>query len=354
MPTIKDVAERAGVSVATVSRALNDVPTVDPALAKRVRAAASALGYRTNVVARNLRRRQTNVWALIISDVGNPFFTAVARGVEDVAQQAGYSVVLCNSDEDAAKEARYLEVAEQSLVAGVLMSPNVAGSDLSRLRAAGIPVVAIDRALSEPVDSVLVDSAEGARAATAHLLDQGWQRPACVTGPAQAETAERRMRGYLEAIAQSGLQLPTTLIRHTNYRRSGGREATAALLRSDAPPDAFVVANSELALGVLEEVSRRGLMLGKDIGMVAFDDPPWAAYVAPPLSVVAQPAYEIGAEAARLLLDRIGSSRIQTGSSRRSDAAQPAMQQQRPAGPPARTVLLGTELIIRSSSVRRG
>ncbi|QDP95256.1 LacI family transcriptional regulator [Microlunatus elymi] len=339
MPTIKDVAERAGVSVATVSRALNGVPSVDPVLAKRVHAAARALGYRANGVARSLRRRQTDVWALIISDVANPFFTAIARGVEDVAQQAGYSVLLCNADEDAAKEARYLEVAERSLVSGVLLSPTITGSDIGRLQASGVPVVTVDRNLSEPVDSVLADSATGAFRATEHLLEQGWRRPACITGPRQAATAEDRMRGFLDALARHRIRRGRSLVRHTNYRADGGREATAELLDAADPPDALFVANSELALGALEELTARGLRLGRDIGMVAFDDAPWAAFIEAPLSVVAQPAYEIGVEAARLLLDRITAAR-----KRPSD---------HPGAPaPPRTVLLGTRLIVRESSRR--
>ncbi|HEY9294552.1 MAG TPA: LacI family DNA-binding transcriptional regulator [Microlunatus sp.] len=340
MPTIKDVAERAGVSVATVSRTLNGVPSVDPVMAKRVRAAAQALGYRANGVARSLRRRQTDVWALIISDVANPFFTAIARGVEDVAQQAGYSVLLCNSDEDAEKEARYLEVAERSLVSGVLLSPTVTGSDIGRLHAVGIPVVAVDRNLSEPVDSVVADSTTGALKATEHLFEQGWRRPACITGPRQAATAEQRMQGFLDALSRHRVRRARSLVRHTNYQADGGREATAGLLDGADPPDALFVANSELALGALEELTARGLRLGRDVGMVAFDDAPWAAFIEAPLTVVAQPAYEIGAEAARLLLDRIA-------------AARDLPKDRRPAPAPPRTVLLGTRLIIRESSRRR-
>src|ERR1700730_4200596 len=192
MPRMLDVAALAGVSVATGSRALNDVPTVDAGLVGRVRVAAAQLGYRTNGVARSLRRQRSDVWVLIVSDIGNSFFTSVARGVEDVAQQAGFSVVLCNSDEDPSKEARYLEVAERERVSGVIMSPNIFGSDISRLIAANIPVVAIDRPLREPVDTVLVRLREGARAATTHLLDEGWTMPAWITAPPRVETGARR------------------------------------------------------------------------------------------------------------------------------------------------------------------
>ena len=328
---IKDVAKLAGVSPATVSRALNDVPTVAPELVERVRAAATKLDYRANGVARSLRLQRTDVWALIISDIGNPFFTAVARGVEDVAQRAGFSVVLCNSDEDASKEAQYLEVAQREQVAGVIMSPNLFGSDISRLRAAGIPVVAIDRPLRDPVDSVLVRSSDGAREATLHLFEQGWTRPACVTGPEQADTAEQRLAGYREAFADQRRRTSKSLVRHADFRAATARLAVASLLDSANPPDSFFVANSSMALGALEEFAHRNLVPGKDVGLVAFDDAPWAQFVNPPMSVVAQPTYEIGVRAGELLLERIKNPT---------------------AGEKARTIRLETQLIVRASSRR--
>ncbi|MDP3209172.1 MAG: LacI family DNA-binding transcriptional regulator, partial [Rhodoglobus sp.] len=188
MVKITEVASEARVSVATVSRALNGVSTVDPALVVRVLAAADKLGYRPNAIARGLRRRKTDVLALIISDVSNPFYTAVARGVEDVAQANGYSVLLCNADEDATKEARYLTVAEVEQVAGVILSPHNAATDVSRLQSSGVPLVVVDRPLAVAMDSVMVRSREAARTATRHLLDEGWSRPACITGPVDAAT----------------------------------------------------------------------------------------------------------------------------------------------------------------------
>ncbi|MER6768128.1 LacI family DNA-binding transcriptional regulator, partial [Amycolatopsis sp. NPDC000746] len=159
MATISDVAARAGVSTATVSRTLNGKSTVDPELAARVLEAAEELGYHPNGLARNLRRQETAVLALIISDVENPFFTSIARGVEDLAQVSGYSVVLCNSDENEDKERRYLDVALQERVAGVLLSPTGPATNVTRLRRLGTPVVAVDRPLpGTDGDQVLVDT----------------------------------------------------------------------------------------------------------------------------------------------------------------------------------------------------
>ncbi|SFK40710.1 LacI family DNA-binding transcriptional regulator [Amycolatopsis sacchari] len=300
MATISDVARRAGVSTATVSRALNGKSTVDPALVARVRAAADELGYHPNGLARNLRRQETAVLALIIADVENPFFTAIARGVEDVAQTAGYSVVLCNSDENAEKELRYIDVALQERVAGVVLSPADASSSVERLRQRGTPVVAVDRPLTE-CDQVLVDSRLAARQATEHLLGAGYTRIGCVTGPAGVRTADDRLAGYRDALEAAGRD--RYLERRGEYRASGGRQATEALLAES--PDALLVANSAMAIGVLEVLGEAGLRPGRDVGVVAFDDVPWATLVDPPLTVVAQPAYDIGTAAARLLLARI-------------------------------------------------
>jgi len=303
--TISDVAARAGVSTATVSRTLNGKSTVDPALAAKVRAAAAELGYHPNALARNLRRQETAVLALIISDVENPFFTAIARGVEDIAQTAGYSVVLCNSDENEEKESRYLDVALQERVAGVIISPTGRSTDVSILRERGTPVVAVDRPLpAEPGDQVLVDTRRAACEATEHLLAEGYRHIACVTGPEGVRTADDRLEGYRDALRAAGIT--TELFRRSELRSAGAREATSELLDSAEPPDALLVINNTMAIGALEAFKARGIRAGRDVGIVAFDDAPWTTLVDPPLSVVTQPAYDIGTVAAKLLLARIG------------------------------------------------
>lgn len=328
MVKIADVAREAGVSVATVSRALNHHKSVNPEYSSRVHEAAAKLGYRPNGIARSLRRQSTDLLALVISDISNPFFTAITRGVEDVAQQNGFSVLLCNADEDSEKEATYLGVAEQEQVAGVVLSPHAAGTDVSRLRAANIPLVVIDRPLEENVDSVMVRSLEGAKAATEHLINEGWKRPACITGPEDAETARQRRDGYLSAVRENGGL--DELVVHAPFRQHGGAKAAGILLSSDNPPDALFIANSQMALGVLDELKRRKLRVGYDIGVITFDDAPWAPFINPPMSVVAQPAYDIGAQAAQLLTERIRGI----------------------APPQSRKIILSPTLIIRESSRR--
>lgn len=306
MATISDVAALAGVSTATVSRALNGKSTVDPALAARVLAAAQELGYQPNGPARNLRRQEAAVLALIISDVENPFFTAIARGVEDVAHSVGYSVVLCNTDEDAEKERKYVAVAIQERVAGVIISPTATATGVAQLAARGTPTVAVDRPLPDrESDTVLVDTRLAARQATTHLIDQGYERIGCITGPAGVRTADDRLAGYRDALKAAKHRGSPRLVRRTEFKAAGAQKAAADLFAQEEPPDALLVANSAMAIGVLEALRSLTLRPGRDIGIVAFDDVPWAALVDPPMTVVAQPAYEIGKVAAQLLLARI-------------------------------------------------
>jgi LacI family transcriptional regulator len=307
LATISDVAARAGVSPATVSRVLNGKSTVDPELAERVIAAARELDYRPNAFARNLRRRASTVLALIIADVENPFFTAIARGVEDVAQASGFSVVLCNADDDPAKERRYVDVALAERVAGVIISPANAQTDVGALVEQSIPVVAVDRPLAAAAgDTVLVDTRLAARQATLHLAVAGYQRIACVTGPSGVRTADDRLAGYRDGLRAAKRRSSAALVRRADYRAAGARRATLGLFDQSEPPDAVLVANSAMAIGALLALAELGLRPGDDIGVVSFDDAPWAPLVVPSLTVVSQPAYEMGMVAAQLLLARIG------------------------------------------------
>jgi LacI family transcriptional regulator len=326
MATIYDVAKRARVSAATVSRVLNGRSTVDPAMTARVNAAVRDLNYRPNAVARNLRLNQASLWAVIISDIGNPFFTSMVRGVEDVAQGSGFSVVLCNSDEDSHKEARYVAAALAERMAGVIISTSGGQAAISRLIEALIPVVAIDRQMPDTkVDTVLVDNMHGAERATCHLIDRGYRRIACITGPRRISTATQRLRGYQRALRSAGGPADT-LIRFADFREEGGYRAMASLLEEKEPPDAVFVANNLMTVGAAECLVDQKVAVPR-FGVVGFDDIPWAHLVRPSLTTVAQPTYDLGRAAALLLIERIAN----------------------PLRPPS-TVTLHTELEIRDSS----
>jgi LacI family transcriptional regulator len=330
MVTIQDVARRAGVSAATVSRVVNGRMNVAPELTERVRAAIRELDYQGNAAARNLRRRRSSLWAVVISDIGNAFFTSVMRGIEDVAAPLGFSVVLCNTDDDPAKEERYIDAALAEQMAGVVISPSRNPRHVKRLLAAGMPVVAIDRALKgAAADTVLVDNEGGAEAAVTHLLERGYRSVACITGPEGVTTADRRLDGYRRALAAQGRPPARPLIRRADFRESGGHEAMASLLDREPAPDAVFVANSLMTIGALACLRERDVPVPGGFGVVGFDDIPWAELVRPSLTTVAQPTYELGRGAAELLAARL----------------------ERP-GRPVSTVSLGTELRVRESSLR--
>lgn len=312
MVKIADVAREAGVSTATVSRALNSVDSVRPELAVRVKEAAEKLGYEPNRLARSLRKRSSSVWALIIADIADPFFTAVVRGVEEVAQELGYSVLLGNSEDDKDREARYLRIAEQEQVAGVILSPHSSLTSLARLDQAGIPTVLIDRPLSGGTDVVMVDSGYGAEIATSHLLDSGWKSPACITGPDDVSTALERAHGYERAMTRAGLEHKSRVI-YGDYRAEAGAASAATLFAERDPPDAIFAANTSIALGVMKILVESGRLIGRDVGMVMYDDAPWASFVNPAMSVVSQPAVEVGTAAARLLSEQISGARADEG-----------------------------------------
>lgn len=307
MPTIGDVAAKARVSTATVSRALNGKATVDPELAKRVLAAAEELGYQPHGPARNLRRQETAIITLIISDIERACFGAIAHGVEDVASNGGYSVMLCNSGEDPERERHYLNVALQERVAGVVIYPAGPTADIGRLVERGTPVVTVDRPLDEPhCDQVLVDTRTAAEQATTHLITEGYRRIGCVNGPGHAHAAQQRLAGYHDALRAAGRDDGHRLVRHAGFHADLARQATAELLAQSAPPDALLVADNQMALGALHAIAARGLRVGADIGVVAFDDAPWMTLVDPGISAVEQPNYELGSTAAHQLLAKIG------------------------------------------------
>jgi LacI family transcriptional regulator len=273
--------------------------------AARVRKVAARMGYEPFGPARALRQPRTSVWAVIIADIENPFFTAVVRGVEDEAVQHNHRVVLCNSDEDLDKERAYVDVAIGERMAGVIIAvASIRDSTLDPLLADGIPVVAIDRRPDfEGIDSVVVDNRSGAEAATEHLLAGGARRVACITGPARVSTANDRLAGYRRALDARGIKADRVLVRRADFRQEGGHRAAAALLDRRPRPDALFVANNLMTLGALEAIAEKGLAVPDDVALVGFDDAPWTTLVDPPLSVVAQPTYEIGRQAARLLAE---------------------------------------------------
>lgn len=303
--TIRDVAAVAAVSPATVSRVLNDDERVQPELRERVLNAVQRLGYRPNRAAQSLRTQASKVLGLIISDIQNPFFTALVRGVEDAANERGYSVVLANSDEDLAKEQRYLEVAAAEQMAGVILSP--ASSSRTRIKVLtdrGIPLVTIDRRITAEADSVSVDNRASARQAVRHLIDAGARRVAMITGPADVSSAADRLAGYRAAMADAGLPVTPELLACGDFRAEGGYDAARTLAAAGPRPDALFVANNLMLVGAINALTDAGVRFPEDILVAGFDEMSWAGF-APPLTLVEQPTYDIGRRSTELLLRRI-------------------------------------------------
>lgn len=314
MVTIYDVARRAGVSAATVSRVFNGVG-VSEAKVLAVREAAAELRYTPSRTARTLRTQSSEVIALLIPDIENPYFTELARGVEDVASGAGYSVVLCNTDSDAAKEATYLGIALAENMAGIVVAPASAQTDLAGLLALGRPVVTVDRAASQPVDHVVMDNERAGYLATEALLAAGYRRIACLSGPRVIETARERAAGWHRAMTAL---LPSVdlevldldeLVCSSSFQVNGGRAGMQALLARAHPPDAVVAGNNLLGVGALQVLAERGLT-PPVVGVAVVGSLPFTTLSPGAVTVVRLPAREMGERAARMLLDRLaGDSR---------------------------------------------
>lgn len=304
MATIYEVAELAGVSPATVSRVFNGA-NVSAKRTAAVMAASKELGFSPNRTARTLRRQESELIALVLPDIENPYFTELARGVEDVAQKAGYSVVLCNTDSDVDKEARYFQIAIAEHMAGVIVAAASDTSDFHGILQAGHPVVAVDRGSAFDVDAVMMSNREAGRAAAQSLVDEGYRRIACVTGPESIETASERAEGWRQVLLSNGMgEAAVELIRYSTFRVNGGREAMLDLLASNDPPDAIVAGNNLLGVGVLQVLTERGFTPPK-VGVAVVGSLPFSTLTPSIVTVVRLPARQMGLTAAQMLLERI-------------------------------------------------
>lgn len=305
--SIREVAERAGVSLGTVSNVLNRPDIVAEETRRRVLVAIEEIGFVPNGSARQLRVGRSQHIGLVVLDVANPFFTDVARGVEDLANQAGYVVILCNSDDSAEKESHYLQVLEEQRTQGVLITPVQSDAGyLQRFRRRGIAVVLLDRpSRIKDLCSVSVDDVRGGELAAAHLLEQGHQRIAFVHGPLSIRQIADRRRGVLKAIRAAGLDSDRALldISVATQTARDGEQSAEKLLNATIKPTAVFCANDLLALGLMRALIRRGLSIPGDMAMVGYDDVEFASVLSTPLTSIRQPKYELGRAATELLLD---------------------------------------------------
>jgi LacI family transcriptional regulator len=330
MPTIRDVAKRAEVAPTTVSRVVNNSGYVSKETRERVEAAIAELGYVPNTLARSLRFKKTNTLALVLPDITNPFWTTVARGVEDAASDRGFNVILCNTDESEVEQTKYLTVLLQKQIDGIVLAPARSTAEpVEFIQKQGVPVVVLDRRVPyTQVDIVRGDSLKGAYRIVRLLLALGHRRIAILTGPQDVSTAVDRVSGYRQAMVETDLDVAGNLVYYGEFTQASGYEMTQQVLTTASPPTALFAANNFIAIGSLRALRDAGLRVPEDIALVSFDDLPQAFVIDPFLTVVAQPAYEMGHQATELLLARL------------SGLAPPEYQE----------IVLPTETIVRRSS----
>jgi LacI family transcriptional regulator len=333
MPTIRDVARLAGVAPITVSRVINQSGYIREGTQERVKAAIAQLGYVPNTLARSLRSRQTSMLALVLTDITNPFWTTLARGVEDAASDAGFNLILCNTDESVEEQERYVHVLLQKQVDGILLVPaHNQPEPIEFIQRQKVPVVILDRRVpGANADRVRCDSVGGAYQLTRLLVSLGHCQIAALLGPQGVSTADDRVAGYRLALQEAGLPCTKDQVIYGEFTVDSGYRMAQQALAIQPRPTALFAGNNFIAIGALKALRDAHLRVPEDLAVVGFDDLPVTMVVEPFLTVAAQPAYEMGRRATELLLARLAGQA-------------PAEYQE---------IILPTELIVRHSSGER-
>ena len=313
MATIVDVAGRARVSVSTVSHVVNGTRFVSEDTRARVEAAIEALGYRPNGLARSLRRGRSHTLGLVLPDSANPYFAEIGRELETRAFEAGFSVVLCNSENDREKERLYVNVLVRNQVDGILLVSTGDRTDyFQSLLREKLPVVMLDREAARPgLDCVIADNFKGGWTATRHLVALGHRRIGCVGGPPRVSSSTQRLAGYRKALQEAGLPVDEELIRQGDFHPESGWAAARKLLTLPRPPTAVFACNDLMAMGVLRAANELGRSVPRELAVVGYDDIELSRYTIPPLTTVAQPKREMAREALRLMTRRLGAGALE-------------------------------------------
>ncbi len=312
MATIRDVALHAGVSITTVSHVLNDTRHVSEQGRERVQAAIRALGYVPSAVARSLKSNTTSTLGMLIPNSSNPYFAEIVRIVEDRCFAAGYTLILCNTDDEPHRQSVYIKVLAERRIDGlIVVSTGDDDSLVTQLRGIRLPIVLVDREIADPTcDLVETAHMQGGLLAVRHLLSLGHRQIACIGGPAGVMPSEQRIEGWRMALAESGAAPgATTLLWRGGFTSQGGYEAMHAILRTDQPPSAVFACNDLMAIGALRAAHETGVRVPDELSIVGFDDIELSGYTSPPLTTVAQPKDHIGALAVDMLLERVSQRR---------------------------------------------
>ena len=339
--TMRQIAERANVSIGTVSHVINQTAAVRHKLRERVLEAIRSMGYQPSALAQGLRKNRTNMLGMVIPDITNPFFPGVVRGVEDVAYQRSFRVVLCNADNDPSKEASYVRELRSYHIAGLLIIPAAGGDIAGHLRAyasASVPVVCVDRVPDGwEGDSVLVANAEGAYLATRHLIQMGHKHLAVIAGPLKLTNAAERLKGFKRALKEARIANEPEFVQEARFDTVSGYQAALRLLRMLPRPTAIFACNDLMAFGVLQAARELNLRCPEDLSIAGFDSLEFTKFTDPSLTSVYQPGYQVGATAARLLLQRIDGMR----SAPKKVVLPTEFKKRNSVGPPSATLLEG-------------
>lgn len=313
MATLRDVARRARVSTASVSRVLNGDPAVNDGTKQKVLGAIRDLNYRPNRVARSLRQRSTHIIALVLDSVANPYFAEIAKGVEDFVRPAGYDLFLYATNQDHHKGVAYLETMSNRMVDGIVFSASgldvadALAERIATLSQLNIPTVMVGWQLPG-VPSVVADCYDGSKQAVRHLTSLGHRRIAFLSGPPGSAATDERLRGFADGMRELGCHIPDGYVLCAHCRTDDAAAATVGLLAMDHPPTAIFCANDLMALGAMHAAHERGLALPEHLSVIGFDNVGFTAYTNPALTTVDVPKQELGATAARLLLHHLASN----------------------------------------------
>lgn len=308
--TIKDIAKEAGVSIATVSLIRNGKDKhITEATRQRVKDVMKKYNYIPNAMAGSLVTRKTGIIGLVLPDITNPFFPGIARGAEDRANEEGYSIIFCNTDDKIEVEERYIETLTSKMVDGIIIAHSSNSDRMSEvLKRCQIPIILIDRDFdSENVlGKVLVNNRDGAFNAITHMVEKGYRRIAYLSGSLKTQTAMERLRGYKEALVEKNIPVDDHLIKYGEYRAAWGKRGVEELLNEKAEFDAVFCGNDLIAIGAMKELMKNGYRVPEDKGVMGFDDIYMAQMVEPELTTVKQPNYEMGYQAVDLLIQHLG------------------------------------------------
>lgn len=329
--TIKDIAKAAGVSTATVSMVFNNKDkSISQTTRDRVLKIGKDLNYIPNSMARSLVTRQTKTLGLVLPDIANPFFPEIARGAEDRAWESGYSIIICNTDDDVDQENNYLHVLSEKMVDGIILTHSAnRNKEKSGLERCRIPIILIDRDYDSPniMGKVLVDNTEASCKAVNYLIKKGYTKIAYIAGPLNTRTARDRLDGYKKALVENNLRYEENLVMVGEYKTQWGSEAALSLLESEQDFQAIFCGNDLIAIGAMKKLKEKNITIPDDIAVMGFDDIYISSLVDPELTTIKQPNYKMGFEAVRIMIDYLEGKEIEE-----------------------KNIILSTELIIRKSS----